>query len=42
VAISTSPTINGTINATGDINLSAVNGAGSIQDELTLLLMGAL
>ena len=42
VAISTSPTINGTINATGDINLSAVGGPGSVIDELTLLLMGAL
>lgn len=42
VAISTSPTINGTINATGDINLSAVNGPGSVVDELALLLMGAL
>jgi hypothetical protein len=42
VAISTSPTISGTINATGDINLSAVNGPGSVVDELTLILMGAL
>jgi hypothetical protein len=42
VAISTSPTIAGTINATGDINLSATNGPGSVVDELTLILMGAL
>jgi hypothetical protein len=42
VAISTSPTIAGTINATGDIVLSATNGAGSITDELNLLLMNAL
>lgn len=42
VAISNSPTITGTINATGDINLSAANGPGSVVDELTLLLMGAL
>lgn len=42
VAIGNSPTISGTINATGDINLSAVNAPGSIVDELTLILMGAL
>ena len=42
VAIATSPTISGTINATGDINLSAAGGPGSVIGELTLLLMGAL
>ena len=42
IAISTSPTIAGTIDATGDINLSATNGPGSIVDELTLILMNAL
>jgi len=42
LSIATSPTISGTINATGDINLSAVNAAGSLNDELALILMGAL
>tara|TARA_R110000868_G_scaffold256825_2_gene513932 strand:- start:1855 stop:2247 length:393 start_codon:yes stop_codon:yes gene_type:complete len=42
LAIDTSPTIAGTINATGDINLSATNGPGSIVDKLTLILMNAL
>lgn len=37
-----SPTITGTANVTGDINLSAVNGPGSLIDELNLLMMGAL
>ena len=38
----TAPTLTGTVTASGDINLSAANGPGSIVDELTLLLMGAL
>jgi len=38
----TAPTLTGTVTASGDINLSATNGPGSIVDELTLLLMGAL
>ena len=38
----TTPTLTGTVTASGDINLSAVNGPGSIVDELTLILMGAL
>jgi hypothetical protein len=38
----TAPTLTGTVTASGDINLSAVNGPGSITDELTLILMGAL
>ena len=38
----TAPTLTGTVTASGDINLSAVNGPGSLIDELTLLLMGAL
>ena len=38
----TSPTLTGTVTASGDINLSAANGPGSVIDELTLLLMGAL
>ena len=42
VSISTSPTIAGTINATGDINLSATNSPGSVVDNLNLLLMNAL
>ena len=42
IAISTSPTIAGTINATGDINLSAVGGPGSLIDEIALHLRDAL
>lgn len=38
----TAPTLTGTVNASGDINLSAVNGPGSLIDELNLLMMGAL
>jgi hypothetical protein len=38
----TAPTLTGTVIASGDINLSAANGPGSLIDELTLLLMGAL
>jgi hypothetical protein len=38
----TAPTLTGTVTASGDINLSAVGGPGSIVDELTLILMGAL
>jgi len=36
------PTLTGTVTASGDINLSATNGPGSLIDELTLILMGAL
>jgi len=36
------PTISGTITASGDINLTAAGGPGSLIDELTLLLMGAI
>jgi hypothetical protein len=38
----TAPTLTGTVTASGDINLSAAGGPGSIKDELTLLLMGAI
>jgi hypothetical protein len=38
----TAPTLTGTVTASGDINLSAANGPGSLIDELTLLLMGAI
>ena len=38
----TAPTLTGTVTASGDINLSAVNGPGSLIDELTLIMMGAL
>jgi hypothetical protein len=38
----TAPTLTGTVTASGDINLSAAGGPGSIKDELTLILMGAL
>ena len=36
------PTLTGTVTASGDIILSGTNGPGSITDELTLLMMGAL
>ena len=36
------PTLSGTVTASGDINLTAANGPGSLIDELTLLMMGAL
>lgn len=38
----TAPTLTGTVTASGDINLSAANGPGSVIDELTLLLMDAI
>ena len=38
----TAPTLTGTVTASGDINLSATNGPGSLIDELALLMMGAL
>jgi hypothetical protein len=38
----TAPTLTGTVTASGDINLSAVNGPGSLIDELNLIMMGAL
>jgi hypothetical protein len=42
LSIATSPTLAGTINVTGDINLSAVNAAGSLNDRLALILMDAI
>jgi hypothetical protein len=38
----TTPTLTGAVIASGDITLSAINGPGSITDELTLILMNAL
>jgi hypothetical protein len=38
----TAPTLTGTVTASGDINLSAAGGPGSVIDELTLHLMGAI
>jgi hypothetical protein len=38
----TAPTLTGTVTASGDINLSAAGGPGSLIDELTLMLMGAI
>jgi hypothetical protein len=38
----TAPTLTGTVTASGDIDLSAAGGPGSLIDELTLLLMGAI
>jgi hypothetical protein len=37
-----SPTLSGIVNVTGDINLSAVNAVGSINDEFALIIMGAI
>lgn len=36
------PTLTGTVTASGDINLTAAGGPGSLIDELTLLVNGAL
>jgi hypothetical protein len=38
----TTPTLTGTVTASGDIVLSAAGGPGSVIDELTLLLMNAI
>jgi hypothetical protein len=38
----TAPTLTGTVTASGDINLSVAGGPGSVVDELTLMLMGAI
>jgi hypothetical protein len=38
----TAPTLTGTVTASGDINLSAAGGPGSVIDELALMLMGAI
>jgi hypothetical protein len=38
----TAPTLTGTVTASGDINLSAAGGPGSVVDEFTLMLMGAI
>jgi hypothetical protein len=38
----TAPTLTGTVTASGDINLSAAGGPGSVIDQFTLILMGAL
>jgi hypothetical protein len=38
----TAPTLTGTVTASGDINLSVAGGPGSIKDEFTLILMGAI
>jgi trimeric autotransporter adhesin len=38
----TAPTLTGTVTASGDINLSAVGGPGSVVDEFAIILMDAL
>jgi hypothetical protein len=38
----TAPTLTGTVTASGDINLTASGGPGSLIDELTLIFMGAM
>jgi hypothetical protein len=38
----TSPTLTGTVTVSGDINLTAAGGPGSVIDEFTLILMGAI
>ena len=42
VAISSSPTITGTLTATVDLNISAAGAFGSIKDFQTLVMMDAL
>lgn len=37
-----SPTLTGTVVVSGDINLSATNAVGSINDEFALIIMGAV
>ena len=37
-----SPTLSGTVTASGDINLTAVGGVGSVNDEFALIAMGAI
>lgn len=36
------PTLTGTVTASGDINLTAVGAVGSVNDEFALLIMGAV
>jgi hypothetical protein len=36
------PTLTGTVVASGDINLTAAGGPGSLIDELTLIINGAI
>jgi len=36
------PTLSGTVTASGDINLTGAGNVGSIKDEFTLILMGAI
>jgi hypothetical protein len=38
----TAPTLTGTVTVSGDINMTAAGGPGSVKDELTLMLIGAL
>jgi hypothetical protein len=38
----TAPTLGGTVTVTGDINMTGTNAVGSIIDEFTLFLMGAI
>ena len=42
IALTSAPTLTGTVTVSGDINLSAAGGPGSLIDELTLLIMGAI
>jgi len=36
------PTLSGTVTASGDINLTGTNAVGSLNDELALMIMGAI
>jgi len=36
------PTLSGTVTASGDINLTGTNAVGSLNDELALIMMGAI
>lgn len=40
--ILSSPTLSGTVTVSGDINLSATNAVGSVNDEFALIIMGAI
>jgi len=38
----TAPTLTGTVTVSGDIDMTVAGGPGSVKDELTLMLMGAI
>jgi hypothetical protein len=42
IALTSAPTLTGTVTVSGDINLSGAGAVGSINDEFALILMGAI